>query len=309
MTDGDGSMCSRMRKVPKDNSFAPLQKATDQSSNILMTDERCENDGKKRKTISFMAGVMPAFFPFDKFLNIKYIHMKHIHFILQSKGGTGKSMLTYLLALKNENNLQTYFIDFDSSVKSSTQQLKFLQGKTPPRFARLNLLDERGKIDRQLLFENLQILVQKDYEEFYLDFGAPESEQFTSLFSKDYTIDEFKQIEQELNAEFIFNIVIAGGSSYLASTNYLHTIVQLNEQNFNINIYVNEFTFQNYKPLIAEVENYAKANSICCVKYFGDFDIEADPHKRILQNIADGRGMEAHVFVQGIKIQKELKKL
>ena len=91
--------------------------------------------------------------------------MKKMNFILQSKGGSGKSMLAYLLALKNEDNLLTYFIDFDSSVKSSTQQLKFLQGRTPARFAKMNLLDERGKIDRQRLFENLQILAQKPYEE------------------------------------------------------------------------------------------------------------------------------------------------
>jgi len=134
--------------------------------------------------------------------------MKKMNFILQSKGGSGKSMLAYLLALKNEDNPLTYFIDFDSSVKSSTQQLKFLQGRTPARFAKMNLLDERGKIDRQRLFENLQILAQKPYEEFFLDFGAPESEQFTSLFSKDYTIEEFKQIADELDVEFIFNIVV-----------------------------------------------------------------------------------------------------
>lgn len=235
--------------------------------------------------------------------------MKKINFILQSKGGSGKSMLTYLLALKHEDDLKTYFIDFDSSVKSSTQQLQFLQGRKPARFAKMNLLDERGKIDRQRLFENLQTLVQKDYEEFYLDFGAPESEQFTSLFSKDYSIDEFKQIEQELNAEFIFNIVLAGGSSYLPSTNYLHSIVQVNEQNFNIHIYLNEFTFQNYKPLVAEVEDYAQANNIHTVKYFGDFDTDAAPHKNILKTIAEGKGMDAYIFIEKIKIQKELRKL
>lgn len=33
-----------MRKVPKAGNSALLQKATSQPSNILMTDERCEND-------------------------------------------------------------------------------------------------------------------------------------------------------------------------------------------------------------------------------------------------------------------------
>lgn len=58
----------------------------------------------------------------------------------------------------------------------------------------MNLLDSRDKIDRQLLFENLMELKQKDYDEFYLDFGAPESDQLPSLFSKDFSLEEFKQI-------------------------------------------------------------------------------------------------------------------
>ncbi|MBL7967580.1 MAG: hypothetical protein JNK09_11315 [Prolixibacteraceae bacterium] len=237
--------------------------------------------------------------------------MKKMNFILQSKGGSGKSMLAYLLALKNEDNPLAYFIDFDSSVKSSTQQLKFLQGRTPARFAKMNLLDERGKIDRQRLFENLQILAQKPYEDFFLDFGAPESEQFTSLFSKDYTIEEFKQIADELGVEFIFNIVVAGGSAYLPCTNYLNNIAGLNQQNFRIVIFINEFSFQNYKSLIAEIENYAKANpgNIHGVNYFGDFDTDAAPHKNILRYISEGKGMNAYVFIEKIKIQKELQKL
>ena len=92
--------------------------------------------------------------------------MKQFQFNVQAKGGSGKSMLTYLQALKNETNQRSYFIDLDSSVKTSLQQLKFLQGKTPPRFAIMNLLDSRDKIDRQLLFENLMELSHKDYDEF-----------------------------------------------------------------------------------------------------------------------------------------------
>lgn len=153
--------------------------------------------------------------------------MKQFIFNTQAKGGSGKSMLTYLLALKNESNEKSYFIDLDSSVKTSTQQLKFLQGKQPARFAVMNLLDSRDKIDRQLLFENLLELSQKEYNEFYFDFGAPESDQLPSLFSKDYSIEEFKQIQDELKAKFIFNVIVAGGGAYEACTNYLQKIVDL----------------------------------------------------------------------------------
>jgi len=63
--------------------------------------------------------------------------------------------------------------------------------------------------------------------------------------------------------------------------------------------------------LIAEIENYAKANSgnIREVNYFGDFDTDAAPHKNILRYISEGKGMNAYVFIEKIKIQKELQKL
>jgi hypothetical protein len=236
--------------------------------------------------------------------------MKHFHFNLQSKGGVGKSMLTYLLALKNEDNEQSYFGDVDSSVKSSSQQLKFLQGRTPARFAAVNLLDARNKIDRQLLFDNLLFLSQKNYENFYLDFGAPESTEFPSLFSNDYTVEEFKQIADELNAAFIFNIVVAGGSSYEACTNYLQTIVELVKEFFPINIYINGATFIN-KENINEIYRYAELNKNCIhsIKHFGDFDNTTSPHKSILKKIEEGKGLSAYAFVERIKILKEINKV
>ncbi len=237
--------------------------------------------------------------------------MKNFHFNLQAKGGVGKSMLTYLQSLKYELNNNTLFIDLDSSVSSSRQQLKFLQGKKPMRFGAIKLLDSNEKIDRQLLFENLLQLSQKAYEDIYLDFGAPESDQLPSLFSKDYTTSDFKQIEEELNAKFIFNIVIAGGGAYEACTNYLHKLVTLINGHFEINICVNQSTFSNHSHLIDELISYAvvKQNKINAVKLFGDFDITTSPHKNILSYIEKGRGMEAYQFIEKIKILKELDKI
>jgi cellulose biosynthesis protein BcsQ len=237
--------------------------------------------------------------------------MKTFHFNIQSKGGAGKSMLTYLQALKEQTNEKSYFVDFDSSVKSSCQQLKFLQGKNPSRFAIMSLLDAREKLDRQLLFENLFQLSQKNYEDFYLDFGAPESDQFPALFSKDYSIEEFKQVENELNARFIFNIVIAGGSAYEPCTNYLEKITAIVKEAFEVNIYINQSSFVGTPELIEELKVFGgdKENNINAIKLFGDFDITTAPHKSILQKIGEGKGIEAYQFVEKIKIQKELSKL
>ena len=238
--------------------------------------------------------------------------MKKIYFNVQAKGGAGKSLLTYLLALKNEKNDEaSYFIDLDSSVKSSLQQLKFIQGKKPARFAVMNLLDSKGKIDRQRLFENLQEISHKNYEIFFLDFGAPESDQLPALFSTDYSVNEFKQIETELGCQFIFNVIIAGGSAYQACTKYLQKIVDLVNGYFEVNIYANEGTFQNHPHLIEELKNYAAIDKdrIITVKEFADFDTTTIVHKNILQIIEEGKGIDAYQFIQRIKILKEIEKV
>jgi hypothetical protein len=236
--------------------------------------------------------------------------MKIFNFNVQAKGGAGKSMLSYLFALKEQNNDGAYFVDFDSSVKTSMQQLKFLQGRTPARFAVMSLIDEKEKLDRQLLFQNLWELSQKDCDIFYLDFGAAESEQLYSLFSKDFTNEEFKLIEQELNAQFIFNIVIAGGGAYQSCTAFLQKMTGLINGIFPVNIFLNESTFGSQR-LLNEVNLFASSHTgkVKAVKAFGDFDATAAPHKFILQKITEGRGMEAYAFVEKIKIQKELSKI
>lgn len=237
--------------------------------------------------------------------------MQQFQFNIQAKGGAGKSMLTYLQALKQQGNDRAYFVDFDSSVKSSCQQLKFLQGRTPSRFAMMSLLDSREKLDRQLLFENLYELSRKDYDCFYLDFGAPESDQLPSLFSKDYTIEEFKEVQDELNAQFIFNIVIAGGSAYEPCTHYLQKITLLNKGFFKVNLYINESTFAGTPQLIKELTVFGASgeNYINAIRLYGDFDITTAPHRSILQKISEGKGIEAYQFVEKIKMQKELSKI
>ena len=51
---------------------------------------------------------------------------KELNFVLQAKGGVGKSLLTYLLGLAKQTQDSTLFVDVDSSTKTSTRQLIFL---------------------------------------------------------------------------------------------------------------------------------------------------------------------------------------
>src|SRR4051794_34086751 len=110
--------------------------------------------------------------------------MKTFYFNIQAKGGAGKSMLTYLQALKNEDNEAALFVDLDNSTKTSIKQLKFLKDKQ--RLVETDIIDAFRRIEREKLFQVLENLSQMEFEEYFLDFGAPESEQLPNLFSLDF---------------------------------------------------------------------------------------------------------------------------
>src|SRR5579859_5112530 len=132
--------------------------------------------------------------------------MKTYFFNIQSKGGAGKSMLTYLQASKHETNTKTFFVDLDNSTRTSVKQLDFLRGEQ--RMAEVSLIDHVKRIEREKFFEIIESLNVLPFNEFYLDFGAPESQQLPILFSLDVTTEEFKNFEKGLNARFVFNIIV-----------------------------------------------------------------------------------------------------
>lgn len=233
------------------------------------------------------------------------------HFIIQAKGGSGKSMLTALLALKHQDDGTSYFIDLCSAASTSLQQLTFLKGQKPSRFATVKLLDGRNKFDRQMLLEQIIKFNEKGFENYFWDFGATESAGLLALLQNDYTAEDLLQIQQEVGCKFVFNIVMAGGSAYEACTSYLSSMAVALKDFFDIHILINEHSFFNYSNLVDELHTYATNSngSIHSVQRFGDFDTTTLPHKNILKAIEKGVGMSAFGLIERLKILKELKKL
>ncbi|HUZ57500.1 MAG TPA: hypothetical protein VMU83_01800, partial [Hanamia sp.] len=184
--------------------------------------------------------------------------MKTFYFNIQSKGGAGKSMLTYLQALKHEKNEKAAFVDLDSSTQTSTRQLHFLTQQEANRLFSVDIFDNLKKIEREKLYDVLQAFNTQPFEEIYIDFGAPESEQLPSLFSLDFTIEEFKEFEKELKAKFVFNVILCGGTSYASTFDYLKKLTEIIKGKFEIVMYLNELTFLNYNLLLDELNEFAK---------------------------------------------------
>lgn len=220
--------------------------------------------------------------------------MKHFFFNCQAKGGTGKSMLTNLQARKNENNPRTGFIDLDSSTRTSTKQLKFLSKEgMPDRIFSVDIFDSQKRIDRERLVKVIKHFNEKDFDEVYIDFGAPESEQLSPLLKLDVNSNEFKEFETELEAKFTFNVLVCGGTSYESTFEYLKLIAMILNSNFNIVVYANMHTFREYPQQLDHLNDFVrKSKSIKKAIQFGDIDTSRSSGQTIMEVIRQGVGQE-----------------
>src|ERR1017187_1902213 len=238
--------------------------------------------------------------------------MKTFYYNIQSKGGAGKSMLTYLQALKHEQNEKVAFVDLDSSTQTSTRQLHFLASQEANRLFSVDIFDRLKKIEREKLYDVLQVFNNQPFEEIYIDFGAPESEQLPSLFSLDFTIEEFKEFEKELGATFVFNVIMNGGTSYTSTFHYLKNLVGVVKGQFEIVMYLNELTFQNYTHLADELELFAKKAKglVSKIVRFGDIHIDRNSGQIITENIRNGMGFDSYKsYAAKTIIKREIAKL
>lgn len=232
---------------------------------------------------------------------------KQVHFIVQSKGGVGKSFLTYLIALKNQFETNAAFFDLDSSTQTSVNQLKFLKDKN--RVYKISLLDDRKKIIRDRLFTSIKKIVEiPDFQTYFLDFGAPESEQLPALFSIDFKASALKKFENQINTTFIFHVVIAGNTAYMASMEYLKSMIQTLSGHFPIIAHANENSFYGFQEILDEAKNYCTKNQVE-FRCFGDIDTQSHIGNQILNLIQQGAGIEAYDILEQLRIEEEFEKL
>lgn len=237
--------------------------------------------------------------------------MKHIYFNVQSKGGAGKSMLTYLQALKHETDSTAAFIDLDSATGTSLQQLKFI-GVRENRLFKVDILDFHKKIEREKLFTVIEKACTMPFEKYFFDFGAAESEQLARLLSIDFTAGEFKEFEKEQNARFVFNVVIAGGTSYVSCFEYLKSLLALIGGSFELQVFANEFTFKGQSFLLDELKKFTALTKglVRSVNQFGNFFPERVSGTQIIEAMKMGQGKEGlSSFSTKIIIRKELAKI
>lgn len=225
--------------------------------------------------------------------------MKQIHLILQSKGGVGKSLLATLMGLKRRASELTAFVDLDSSTQSAMRQLAFLDSR---RLENVSLLNQKQVLVRDNLVAYLESLAGAPFEEIFFDFGAPESEQFPALISQDLPFDEFLAM---LSMKARYHVVIAGGSAYIPSVNYLQQIVRIVPDASAITVWASMTSFNQHPRLLEELTQNCQKLGVE-LKYFGDFDPQSHLGGVMLDLIRLGTPLEEYYPGALLRIQKEL---
>lgn len=164
---------------------------------------------------------------------------KKLSFILQSKGGVGKSAFTFMLANKvsqdEELSKQTLFVDMDNETHTSESQLKFVNIKTH------NLINERTKhIDRSNIDVFLENFIdQKKYVSAVCDMGATTSEQFLK-FMEDESASEMMEVLHSEGIKVNMFCLVGGDNTFPASSKYCMDLFSLVNGNVSKHIVLND---------------------------------------------------------------------
>lgn len=160
-------------------------------------------------------------------------------FIIQSKGGVGKSYLTKLLSLKaDKDQAKTYFIDCDNASASTTKFFRGIDEKKSPYilFKSENLLGSDKKIDRTK-FDTFLSVVEK-LDNVVVDFGAASSEQLL-YYIQEESKNGIIETLQEIGISIF--LIVAGGGSIKESVEFALELQKIKEINGFVTVVANEY--------------------------------------------------------------------
>lgn len=219
--------------------------------------------------------------------------------ITQSKGGSGKSCLTWLYAQKHP---ETVILDLDDGTKTSIKQLAYLEPKMVSFQNSANIID-RGKAN-----DFFEYVAQHEKQSFLCDLGASLSEQLPYYF-QDNGAEAIQKGLETLGIELRIICVVGGQNIFSACMGYFQQLLESCNNHIRVVVAINDhFPFNSQQEL--EFEEYLKL-----VKVNGvfRFDLSKDKNQTTQQKISNvlrkGEGLaKASVFTR-ILFESSIKNL
>lgn len=224
---------------------------------------------------------------------------RKINLILQGKGGTGKSLYTYLRAL-SEMGSSSLFVDADDFAKTSSNQLIFLAEKRRTTLSLRTTERSLTKIDLAIFIQSLNMLPFEN--EAFIDFGSLESRQILEL---DLSNPDFAPDCDALGLSLHFHIIVAGGGNYQPCEQYLSKIFEAVDPWFELTAWKNQGTFSPFPQLSDQLDQTCEKLGIP-LRNFADFDPDSYLGGRILNGIIDGLGLESYQIGPMLQLKREL---
>ncbi|MCC9138863.1 AAA family ATPase [Pontibacter silvestris] len=213
--------------------------------------------------------------------------MKKITFIAQSKGGVGKSALTYMIANKIYRNkdrfLKTVFVDMDNETNTSATQVQFGQVNELELINPKTRLMDRSRLDK--FFK--EFALQEEFEHAVCDMGATTSEQFLNFLSDEGTLQVMQLITGQLDIKLEILCIVAGDNSFNSSASFCGKLFKGIQGHAELRIIKNNL-FDYSDAQQKELEKMARAYNASVIEFglLGNMVIgeSIDEIKRLMQD-------------------------
>ena len=224
---------------------------------------------------------------------------KKIHFITQAKGGSGKSVLAFMLAEKYK---EAVILDLDDATTTTMKQLAY---RKPFKVSFLDPTTKR--IDRGAFNGLFESVIEAPKELFIADLGASVAEQLPKYFSMN-GVDVIMDILLKSDIQLQLVCVVGGGNIFKATMEYLDELVESTKGHLEIIVAMNGFY-----PCSAEQKtvllDYVDENKLSLI----DFDLVKDKGEialRTVENVLkDGKGTSGLSPFAAIYFRKPIEEL
>lgn len=224
--------------------------------------------------------------------------MKKLIFVTQAKGGSGKSVLTFLLA---ELYKDAVIFDMDDATKTTTLQLAYRK----PIAA--SFLNESNIIDRGIISAFFEKVASAKANHIICDLGASISEQLPFYLS-DIGGAGLGAILEDLKIDLQIYTVVGGSNIFSQTMNFLTDVNKAVEGGIKVRVFKNEYYgFTNDQN--NSLKDYTALANNSVISYNISKDTNESTKNRIMEVLKSGKGVdEANVFSK-IYFTKALKEL
>ncbi len=224
---------------------------------------------------------------------------KKIYLVTQSKGGSGKSVLAFMLAEKYKDAV---ILDLDDATTTTMKQLAY---RKPVKVSFIDPVTER--IDRSAFNNLFESTIEAKRELFIADLGASVAEQLPKYFAMN-GVDNIMDILNPSKIHLQIVCVVNGGNNFKATMDYLDELINASEGKINIKVASNGFY-----PMSDE-------QKATLIKYTSDhklqvinFDLVKDKGEMALRTVEnvlkDGKGITGLSPFTAIYFKKPIEEL